>query len=49
MSGVQVHPEFTPNAETITAMNEVGSMIANGTGEHFEGATADFFSILSED
>lgn len=48
MSGVQVHPEFTPNAETITAMNEVESMIANGAGEHFEGSTDDFFSMLSE-
>lgn len=48
MSGVQVYPEFTPNEETKMAINEIESMIANGTGEHFEGSTADFFSLMSE-
>lgn len=48
MSGVQVYPEFTPNEETESAMNEIEKMITSGSGEHFEGSTTDFFTILSE-
>lgn len=38
----------TPNAETAEAMTEVNRMIADGTGEHFTGSTADFFRQLAE-
>lgn len=36
----------TPNAETLEAMQEVDQMIKDGTGEHFEGSTADFLNQL---
>ena len=39
----------TPNAETLEAMAEVQTMIENGTGEHFNGSTADFFAMLTEE
>ena len=39
----------TPNAETLEAMAEVQEMIENGTRELFEGSTADFFAMLSEE
>lgn len=40
----------TPNAETIAAMQEVNEMIRTGSGERWEGSTADLFaSILAED
>lgn len=48
LQGVVV-PDETPNAETLEAIEEVNQMIANGTGEHFTGSTADFFQMLSED
>lgn len=48
MSGVPVYPEYTPNKETKAAIAEVESMIASGAGEHFEGSTDDFFSMMSE-
>lgn len=38
-----------PNGDTVEAMNEVQNMIANGTGEHFNGSTADFFAMLAEE
>lgn len=47
LQGVAV-PDETPNAETLEAMAEVDGMIANGTGEHFTGSTADFFKMLAE-
>ena len=49
MSGISVHPEFTPNEETIKAMEEVDEMIRTGSGEHFSGTTADFFAALEEE
>ncbi len=49
MSGVDVLPEFTPNAETRAAIAEVDEMIRSGAGEHFGGSTADFFASLAED
>lgn len=49
MSGIDIYPEFTPNEETKAAIDEVDSMIKNGTGEHFEASTADFFAMLSEE
>ena len=39
----------TPNTETLEAMAEVQAMIENGEGEHFDGSTADFFTMLSEE
>ena len=50
MSGVAVHPEFTPNKETLEAMAEVEKMIQSGSGQHFRG-TAEAFNdlLLSED
>lgn len=39
-----------PNAETIASMEEVKEMIRTGSGEHWQGSTADLFaSILAED
>ena len=49
MSGISVHPEFTPNEETIKAMEEVDEMIRTGSGEHFSGTTADFFFFFLEE
>lgn len=49
MSGVNVYPEFTPNAETVEAMEEAEEMIKTGAGEHFSGSTEDFFKMLSEE
>lgn len=48
LQGVAV-PDETPNAETLEAIEEVNRMIAEGTGEHFTGSTADFLRMLSED
>lgn len=39
----------TPNSETLEAMTEVQTMIETGAGEHFDGSTADFFAMLSEE
>ncbi len=50
MSGIQLNPEFEPNAETRAAMAEVDEMIANGTGQHFSGTTEELFAqILAEE
>lgn len=49
MSGLAVHPEFTPNEETRSAIAEVDEMIRTGAGEHFSGSTADFFAALEEE
>lgn len=44
-----LHPDI-PNAETIAAMEEVKEMIRTGSGEHWQGSTADLFaSILAGD
>ena len=48
LQGVVV-PDETPNADTLEAMEEVDRMIADGTGEHFSGSTADFFRQILED
>ena len=47
LQGVVV-PDETPNADTLEAMEEVDRMIADGTGEHFSGSTADFFRQILE-
>ena len=39
----------TPNNGTLEAMAEVQAMIDSGTGEHFDGSTADFLAMLSEE
>lgn len=42
-------PDSEPNeaeAETLEAVQEVNQMIADGTGEHFAGSTADFLDQL---
>lgn len=38
-----------PNAETIAAIQEGDEMLANGTGQRFEGSTEDFFAGLLEE
>ena len=48
LQGVVV-PDETPNADTLEAIEEVDRMIADGTGEHFSGSTADFFRQILED
>lgn len=49
MSGINVYPDFTPNAETIEAIAEVDKMIKTGKGEHFTGSTVDFLESLLEE
>ncbi|MDE7202746.1 MAG: hypothetical protein K2O91_12795 [Lachnospiraceae bacterium] len=50
MSGIDIHPDFSPNKETLEAMAEVDEMIRTGSGQHFQG-TAEAFTdlVLSED
>ena len=38
-----------PNSETLEAMEEVQTMIQTGTGEHFDGTTADFLAMIAEE
>lgn len=38
--------EDVPNAETLAAMQEVDEMIRTGSGQHFNGSTEDFFTML---
>ena len=50
MSGVDVYPQFEPNAETIAAMAETDEMIRTGNGQHFHGTAEEFNNmILAED
>lgn len=50
MSGIDIHPEFQPNATTIAAMEETDEMIRAGNGQHFQGTTEAFTDLLlSED
>lgn len=49
MSGLDLYPNFTPNAATIAAMAETDEMIRTGTGQHFEGPTEELFSQLLEE
>ena len=49
MSGLDIYPDFTPNATTIAAMAETDEMIRTGNGQHFEGSTEELFAqILGE-
>lgn len=50
MSGIDIHPEFSPNEETLEALEEVEGMIATGSGQHFQGTAEEFTNLLlSED
>lgn len=47
ISGIDIYPDFTPNAETIEAIAEGQEMLANGTGQRFT-STKDLFAALEE-
>lgn len=50
ITNVTADQEDIPNAETIAAMQEVNEMIRTGSGERWQGSTADLFAtILAED
>ena len=49
MFGLDIYPEFQPNATTIAAMAETDEMIRTGTGQHFEGSTEELFSQILEE
>ena len=46
ISGVDIYPEFEPNAETIAAMAETDEMIRTGSGQHFQGSAEEFNNML---
>ncbi len=48
MSGLDIHPDFKPNAETVAAMAETDEMIRTGGGQHFEGTTEELFAQIIE-
>ncbi len=45
MAGVNLYPEFEPNAETIAAMEELD----NGGGTLYTGSTAEIFAMLDSE
>ncbi len=50
MSGLDLYPDFKPNAATIAAMAETDEMVRIGSGQHFEGTAEEFTALLlSED
>ena len=49
MSGIDIYPDFKPNADTIAAMAETDEMIRTGSGQHFEGTTEELFSQILEE
>ena len=49
MSGLDLYPDFKPNAETIAAMAETDEMIRTGNGQHFEGSTEELFAQILEE
>ena len=49
MSGLDIYPDFKPNAETIAAMAETDEMIRTGNGQHFEGSTEELFAQILEE
>ena len=50
MSGLDIYPDFQPNAETIAAIAETDEMIRTRSGQHFEGTAEEFTDLLlSED
>ena len=46
LSGINVHPEFISNAETLEVFAETEEMIRSGSGQHFKGSAEDFFAML---
>ena len=50
MSGLDIYPNFKPNAATLAAMAETDEMIRTGSGQHFHGSAEEFTDLLlSED
>lgn len=49
MYGINIYPDYEPNKETIEAIEEVDKKIKEGTGEHFEGYTEEFFDGILEE
>ena len=49
MSGLDMYPDFKPNATTMAAMAETDEMIRTGDGQHFEGTTEELFSQILEE
>ncbi len=49
LSGLDVYPDFKPNAETIAAMAETDEMIRTGSGQHFDGPTEELFAQVLEE
>ena len=49
LSGLDLYPEFEPNAITIAAMTETDEMIRTGNGQHFEGTTKELFAQILEE
>lgn len=50
LSGIDIYPDFQPNAATIAAMAETDEMIRTGSGQHFHGTAEEFNDmILAED
>lgn len=49
MSGLDLYPDFKPNAATIAAMVETDEMIKTGGGQHFEGPIEELFSQILEE
>ncbi len=50
IADVTTNQDDIPNAETIASMGEVKEMIRTGSGEHWQGSTAELFaSILAGD
>lgn len=49
LSGLDLYPEFEPNATTIAAMTETDEMIRTGNGQHFEGTTEELFAQILEE
>lgn len=45
MAGINLYPEFEPNAETISAMEELD----NGGGTLYTGSTAEIFAMLDNE
>lgn len=46
MSGLEIYPQFEPNAETLAAMAETDEMIRTGSGQHFQGTAEEFTNML---
>ena len=49
MSGLDMYPDFKPNATTMATMAETDEMIRTGNGQHFEGTTEELFSQILEE